>query len=64
MMAAVMAAMVSLIGIAHHTPNTGFSNNKGTNKSSGIRKSTWRVMLKKIDLPAMPIEVKKLPATI
>ena len=40
------------------------SNSSGIISASGIRNSTCLVRLRKIDLPAMPMEVKKLPATI
>ena len=63
-MIAVMADIVSLIGIDHHTPSKGSANSIGIHKANGMRYSTWRVRLKKIALPAFPIEVNRLPVTI
>jgi len=61
---AVTADKVSLTGMDHHTPLMGSAKIAGSNKTSGIRYSTWRVRLKKIALPACPMDVNRFPVTI
>ena len=64
MMTAVMAEIVSLSGIDHQTPSIGLLKSVGNHNTNGMRYSTWRVRLRKIALPAFPMEVKRLPVTI
>ena len=60
-----MAEMVSLMGSAHHTPCMGSdTNNLGSINAKGMRYSTCRVRLRKMDFPAIPMDVKKLTVTI
>lgn len=61
-MAAVRQAMKSEIDILHHTPL--MPQKEGKISKSGMRYNTCRVRLRKMDILAMPILVKKLPATI
>ena len=61
---AVIAERVSLAGIDHQTPSIGLLKSVGNHKTNGMRYSTWRVRLRKIALPAFPMEVKRLPVTI
>ncbi len=65
MIAAVIAEIVSLMGNAHHTPKIGLDTKKlGRINAKGMRYSTCRVRLRKMDLPAIPMDVKKLTVTI
>ena len=63
-MMAVIAERVSLTGIDHQTPSIGLLKSVGNHSTNGMRYSTWRVRLRKIALPAFPMEVKRLPVTI
>ena len=56
-------------GMAHHTPQLPFhsvqsSNIRGSTSSPGSRKSSCRESDRKMALPAMPMLMKKLVATI
>ena len=60
-MADMITDKLSLIGQLHHTPQIGAIpkdwKSSGKPMMRGMRKSTWRVRLRKIALGAIPIEV-------
>ena len=61
---AVIAESVSLTGIDHQTPSNGSAKSNGIHSANGIRYNTCRVKLRKIALPALPMDVNKFPVTI
>ena len=57
-----MVAITSLDGNESQTPSS--PSRSGSVSRSGIRNITWRVRLRNIDFPALPIDWKKVVATI
>ena len=62
MKAVTTEATKSAIGILSHTPNV--PKNEGKINKLGIKKSIWRVKERKIAFFYIPMERKKLVATI